>query len=761
MKKVFITIIAMLLPIILIAGSGDVNGDGKINVADIVELLNHINGKPTQNYHASEADANNDGVVDLNDASAIADKIMAVKIAGKVSLPSNVDNSFLQSCKIVGISDEFPIQGNNFQVLAIPNGLVQTYFLCDNNEKTFMACRVSEINDNSEIAINVESTAIALATLHPLFAPINGKDYNTLIWNIKSSPKYLAYYYEVENVIKGKKDLFSDTNEALINSLEVLYDDVLSDIDFDAYQNASAISLSRVNTRGIRERLDPTYFAYNLNGNTLTLQSRGLTPSYYGTVTSAMTGEIRDYVLRCRSDYGGMDMFLPYDQVNLGPQCSYIFSSEGEHLFNLSRTNVAATIDFYMRLANSLLDIIGLDFGDDTLIQGIASNISDAMLDAGMNVAESAVLGDDVSFSEWFGVAYDATINYLRRDTNIFARSGLFCNLTNFARILSNAWNVYNRIKGAINIGSRLAYALNAPETIDFCLCYYKGKIYDCVDASISIVSGNGQKGKSQELLEEPLKVSVKTIDRDGIEQAPSPFLVVKFEVFSGEGFVKSENVSSCKVYVGSDKTAQTQWILGERGVQRVKAVIYNSITEEEIGTPVFFTASLKKEKDDEDEEDDEDDEEDNLYSTVTCPNNSHPHWIDLGLPSGTLWSCCNIGASKPEGCGSLFYWDNALKYNPPSLNQFHELHQNCQIEMKLRNGVRGCELKGPSGGSIFLPINGRLATYWTSTWGYWLPGFEYQNALAIQILYEECVFSVFSHLYCAEWDDYYVRSVY
>lgn len=31
--------------------------------------------------------------------------------------------------------------------------------------------------------------------------------------------------------------------------------------------------------------------------------------------------------------------------------------------------------------------------------------------------------------------------------------------------------------------------------------------------------------------------------------------------------------------------------------------------------------------------------------------------YIDLGLPSGTLWATCNIGASKPEDYGDYFAW--------------------------------------------------------------------------------------------------------
>ncbi len=36
--------------------------------------------------------------------------------------------------------------------------------------------------------------------------------------------------------------------------------------------------------------------------------------------------------------------------------------------------------------------------------------------------------------------------------------------------------------------------------------------------------------------------------------------------------------------------------------------------------------------------------------------NDTHG-WVDLGLPSGTLWATCNVGASSPEKCGDYFAW--------------------------------------------------------------------------------------------------------
>lgn len=38
--------------------------------------------------------------------------------------------------------------------------------------------------------------------------------------------------------------------------------------------------------------------------------------------------------------------------------------------------------------------------------------------------------------------------------------------------------------------------------------------------------------------------------------------------------------------------------------------------------------------------------------------------YVDLGLPSGTLWATCNVGASKPEEFGDYFAWGETNGYN-------------------------------------------------------------------------------------------------
>ena len=55
---------------------GDANGDGLVNAADIVEVVNYVNGQPSNNFKFTTADLNKDGKVNLTDINMIANKIL-------------------------------------------------------------------------------------------------------------------------------------------------------------------------------------------------------------------------------------------------------------------------------------------------------------------------------------------------------------------------------------------------------------------------------------------------------------------------------------------------------------------------------------------------------------------------------------------------------------------------------------------------------------------------------------------------------------
>lgn len=107
------------------------------------------------------------------------------------------------------------------------------------------------------------------------------------------------------------------------------------------------------------------------------------------------------------------------------------------------------------------------------------------------------------------------------------------------------------------------------------------------------------------------------------------------------------------------------------------------------------------------------------------CPDANHPHWIDLGLPSGTQWRCCNEGASAPEAYGGYYQFGQVS--SAPSWNQIKELLNYCTYVWTTQNGVYGRKFTGPNGASIFLPAAGGMWSgelydvgadgyYWSST---------------------------------------------
>ncbi len=139
--------------------------------------------------------------------------------------------------------------------------------------------------------------------------------------------------------------------------------------------------------------------------------------------------------------------------------------------------------------------------------------------------------------------------------------------------------------------------------------------------------------------------------------------------------------------------------------------------------------------------------------------HNGH-EYVDLGLPSGTLWATCNIGATNPEDYGDYFAWgelepkvdytwenykygnakdsltkycndsskglngfiDNLIELVPaddaaailwggawkmPTRTDIRELLDYCQWSWTIRNNVQGYEIKGLNENILFLPAAG------------------------------------------------------
>ncbi len=147
------------------------------------------------------------------------------------------------------------------------------------------------------------------------------------------------------------------------------------------------------------------------------------------------------------------------------------------------------------------------------------------------------------------------------------------------------------------------------------------------------------------------------------------------------------------------------------------------------------------------------------IINIILNPAEVEEHeYVDLGLPSGTLWATCNVGASAPEQYGDYFAWgetepkevynwetykwcngsdDTFTKYctnseygkvdgktvldpqddaafvnwglgwRMPTEAQIYELSSYCSSTRTEVNGVKGRLITGRNGNSIFLPGSG------------------------------------------------------
>ena len=164
------------------------------------------------------------------------------------------------------------------------------------------------------------------------------------------------------------------------------------------------------------------------------------------------------------------------------------------------------------------------------------------------------------------------------------------------------------------------------------------------------------------------------------------------------------------------------------------------------------------------------------LAALLSCSSEDE-HAVDLGL--SVLWADCNVGANHPEEFGDYYSWGDTMANRPfttedcssyphckdlngdgsiassceftyigddisgneqydaaaakwgngwkmPTKEQFEELLTKCTWELCEKDGVKGFQITGPNGNSIFLPMAGKkghdfdseVLCYWTSTFG-------------------------------------------
>lgn len=71
---------------------------------------------------------------------------------------------------------------------------------------------------------------------------------------------------------------------------------------------------------------------------------------------------------------------------------------------------------------------------------------------------------------------------------------------------------------------------------------------------------------------------------------------------------------------------------------------------------------------------------------SAQCPDGNHPHMIDLGLPSGTKWACCNVGANNPEARGGYYAWGETEEKENYTYDTYKWKNKNNNLFVDYRN---------------------------------------------------------------------------
>ena len=715
---------------------GDVNIDGYVNVSDVMQVVNHILGNTQKSFHREYADMNGDGTVNVSDIMRIVNVILKIDEAN-ASVAAFWDSRPMKARAQQEVAQQYlNIYQDAVVIKQIPTTEIDSLDVSENEPRY-----VSMWHDGNNILTyqydEIDSVTITNKGGYPFsYTGIVGFNDDLYVKDIGILSSSTASQYK------------SFVNSMVLKDGTLLYYAV--DNGLDMLNNANIVTpLKNVSLITFTDGLD--------QGSLMMTDKYGSSYEYL----EAMSNKISSTTI------GG----LPVNALSVGLRGNDVtnvslfkqnierLASSPDNAFEVSSINdlrekLKAIADQIISVSNRQtisLKIPGIDSG--TLVRftfdGKSAENSQIYIEGTFNLRDrslhnvsyhglKATSGTTVQGTQ-SGIFVTYTFTGLRLETG----SGLvpFSSIQHYYRLPSDAsWQRNSEFNTANNTQTKVSHSgavifllLDCSSSLgsDFSkMKQYANEFVDLIANNAEPFSLMAPKNVAAIMDENGVRVSWEEV------RYAQSYNVYRSSSSSGTYQLVAENVTSTE---WTDKSPS-----GGYNYYKVSALCYG--TESSQSSYAYIYVQLPM-----------------------CPDNNHPHMIDLGLPSGTKWACCNVGADKPETYGGYYAWGETEEKSDyswgnyihcdgssgtchrlgndiagtqydvahvkwggswvmPSKEQQDELKNNCTYNWTTENGVKGGKFTSKiNGNSIFLPAAGyrydsglyyvgSYGRYWSST---------------------------------------------
>ena len=243
--KWIISLICLLLPVTIFAGTGDVNGDGIVNTADIKAIISHILEDVSENFNQAEADVNDDGDVNMLDVVKIIhsltakDELTVINTAGQIQ-KGNAHSEGLQAFDKDLISKlhlkiTMPQAGHYKAVILETDGrlpikrnynkVIQQFVASDDNSQTESSIQVLTLDEvqlsDDDLVLDVYLAMLPVdLTNHTLKAMVYDDEGNVFPVNLELGKRQFTAGKTTHFILKAQDAVCSGLPLVYVNTID-------------------------------------------------------------------------------------------------------------------------------------------------------------------------------------------------------------------------------------------------------------------------------------------------------------------------------------------------------------------------------------------------------------------------------------------------------------------------------------------------------------------------------------------------------------